>query len=112
MSRDVYLKCGELPRYFRFGTVNFTNGVANSLAIYKESPYSVFQVIAAAAATVKIQGSNEIATGEGVNSNWVDIGTVTLAAAGTDAVVVNAPWRYVRASVTAATAKTEILMGV
>jgi hypothetical protein len=88
MSQDVYIKSGELPRYFQFGNdsnnkpILFTTTVQASQAIYKESPWSTFQVIGSAATTVTIQATNEVATAEGSKANWITIATITLAGAG------------------------------
>jgi hypothetical protein len=49
------------------------------------------------AATIKVQGSND-------NTNWVDLGTITLTLTTTtvsDGFASNAPWKYVRGNVTA-----------
>ena len=79
---NTFIKSGEQPRYFRFGSNNYATGSANSDAIYKESPYSAFQAIVtgtgSVAATVAIQVSNEEATGQGTNSNWITIATISL----------------------------------
>lgn len=121
MSRDVYIKSGELPRYFRFGTVNNTTTTAQSLAIYKESPYATFQGIVtgtgAVGATIVILASNEDATGQGTKANWVTLGTITLTGTTTasDGFTSTAPWRYVSANVTAVSgtgATVEVIMGV
>jgi hypothetical protein len=87
---------------------------ATGVAIYKESIICVFQLTSAAAATAVIEGSLD-------NSNWCPItgtassSTITLAAAGTGAIVENmggSSWRYVRCRTTAATTATTCLMGV
>jgi len=101
-----------LVRPFKFGTALTTAVPANSVAIPKESPWATFQLISAAAATCIIQGSNEDLTSVGTNSNWVALGTITLTGAGTDGFTTEAPWRWVRASVTVASATTSVLMGV
>jgi hypothetical protein len=113
MSTDVRVSSG-LNRQFVFTAAqNKTiSAPAASNSIYKESPFSSFQLISAAAATVLIQGSNEDLTGTGTNTNWVLVGTITLAGAGTDGFVTQAPWKYVRANVTVASATTSVLMGV
>ena len=118
---NTFIKSGEQPRYFRFGSNNYTTGSANSGAIYKESPYSAFQAIVtgtgAVAATVAIQVSNEEATGQGTNSNWITIGTITLSGTttATDGFTTIAPWRFVRAvtsGVSGTGATVEVIMGV
>lgn len=108
---DVRISSG-LVRIFKFGSVLSTSVAAASSSIYKESPLASFQLISAAAATCVIQGTNEEATGIGTNTNWVTLGTITLAAAGTDGFTTEAPWKYVRANVTVASATTSVLMGV
>lgn len=118
MSTDVYIKSGEQPRYFAFSGVNSTTSVAASAAIYKESPYSSFQVIVtgvgAVSATVAIQVSNENATGQGTKTNWITIGTISPSGTttATDGFTTLAPWRFVRANVTAVTGTAEVIMGV
>ena len=123
---DVYLKSGEQPRNFNFGTlttiVNTTTTVANSMAIKKESPHASFQAIVngtgTVGATVVIQVSNEESTGQGTNANWITLGTITLSGTTTNTDGFNStscPWRYVRASVTAVSgtnAVVSVIMGV
>lgn len=121
---DVFIKSGEQPRYFRFGSVNYTTTAVptNSVPLFKESPYSSFQAIATATSgavsgTVLIQVSIEEDTFNGVKSNWITMGTITLSGTttATDGFTTICPWRYVRASVTAisGTAATiEVIMGV
>ncbi len=56
----------------------------------------------AGAATIKIQGSNVASPSS--DGEWIDLGTITLTLATTvsgDGFVSNAPWRHVRANVTA-----------
>jgi len=65
----------------------------------------------AGSATVKVQVSND-------NSNWIDLGTITLTLATTsssDGFSSDAPWRYVRGNVTAISgtgASVNLYMGV
>lgn len=121
MSDNVYIKSGEQPRYFSFAGVNSTTSNASSTAVYKESPYSAFQAIingtGSVSATVAIQVSNEEATGQGTNSNWITIGTISLSGTttATDGFTTIAPWRFVRATVSSITgtgATVEVIMGV
>ena len=119
MSTNVYLKSGEQPRYFAFaGGVTGATGATASAAIYKESPYSTFQVIVngagAIGATVNIQVSNEEATGQGTNSNWITYGTVVVSGstAATGGTAVMEPWRFVRANVVGASGTVAVIMGV
>jgi len=72
-AQGVILKCGELPRAFSFGTptasVSYTTSGQSSLALYKESTYGALQATVngtgAVTATVVIQGSNDLNTGQG-----------------------------------------------
>lgn len=121
---DVFIKSGEQPRYFRFGSVNYTTTAAptNSVPLFKESPYSSFQAIATATSgavtgTILVQASNEEDTFNGVKSNWITIATITLSGTttATDGFTTICPWRYIRASVTAisgTSAQIEVIMGV
>lgn len=119
---DVFIKSGEQPRYFAFNGVNSTAETMASTPTYKESPYSTFQAIvtgadmAAVSATVLIQVTNETDTFNGAKSNWITMGTIVLAdtTAATDGFTTTAPWRYVRASVTAMSSASvvEVIMGV
>ena len=119
---DVFIKSGEQPRYFAFNGVNSTAETRASAPIYKESPYSSFQAIvtgedlATVSATVLIQVTNETDTFNGAKSNWITMGTITLAGTttATDGFTTICPWRYVRASVTAMSASSvvEVIMGV
>lgn len=53
----------------------------------------VIQIVSTGAATVAIEGSLD-------NTNFVNLTTFTLGAAGTDYVVIDAAWAYVRANIT------------
>jgi len=64
--------------------------------MFKDAPKSTIQVVATAAATVVIDASND-----GVNAIATVLGTVTLAGAGSDGFTTDAPWKYIRARVTA-----------
>ena len=121
MSNNVYIKSGEQPRYFAFSGVNSVTTAVVSSPIYKESPYSSFQAIVTGTgtvtATVGIQVSNEEVTGQGVKANWITIGTITLSGTttSTDGFTTIAPWRFMRANVTAVSgtgATVEVIMGV
>ena len=93
------------------GSQKTTTGVTTGNPVYKNSVYTVFQLISAAAATVVIEVSADQGTFQGTNSNWITLGTITLAAAGTDGFATSTAWPYVRARVTAATAATSVVMG-
>lgn len=137
MSDNVYLKSGEQPRNFGFGIVNgaqvtTTTTVSNSAAIPKESPHATYQAIltsatngATVSATIAIQVTNEELTGQGVNSNWITLGTISLTGtinttsgpkSFTDGFnSIGCPWRFSRAAVTAIAgtgATVSVIMGV
>jgi len=117
---DVRIKSGD-QTYFGFTTSNTlsTAAVAASNATYKESPWASYQAIVtgtgSVSATVLIQGSNEDATRDGVKSNWVLLGTITLTGTtvASDGLTTMAPWKYVRANVTAISASSvvEVISG-
>jgi hypothetical protein len=128
----VKVQSGEFPKYFNFGGSTTCTAVGVSASAAKTSPWATFQVIATAvsgtiSATVQIQVTNEDATANGTNSNWLNLGTaITIttqtspATAGFPLVAADmagiAPWRYVRANVTALTASgsgpsCQVLMG-
>ena len=117
----VFIKSGEQPRYFAFSGVNSATTVVASSPTYKESPYGTFQAIVtgtgAVSATVVIQVSNQEATFNGDKSNWITLGTISLSGTttSTDGFTTTAPWRYVRANITAVAgtdATVEVIMGV
>jgi hypothetical protein len=118
---DVFIKSGEQPRYFAFSGVTSTTTNQASSPIFKESPYGTFQSIVTGTgtvtATVAVQVSNEADTFNGIKSNWITMGTITLSGTttATDGFSTICPWRYVRISVTNVTgtnAVVETLMGV
>lgn len=120
MSMNVWVKSG---RVFNLTPAEgITTAVpTNGTAIYKDSPYAAFQGIVtgtgAVTATVLVQASNEQATWEGTKSNWITVGTITLSGTttATDGLTTIAPWKYIRASVTAISgtgATVEVFMGV
>jgi uncharacterized protein with ACT and thioredoxin-like domain len=118
---DVFIKSGEQPRYFAFSGVLCTTSNQASSPIYKESPYGTFQAIVtgtgAVTATIAVQVSNEADTFNGIKSNWITMGTITLSGTttATDGFTTICPWRYVRVSVTNVTgtgATAKVIMGV
>ena len=105
---------GTTPRAMPMNGAALTTSAPNTgNAILKDSLHCTYQVISAAAATVIIEGSND-------STNWAPVtgasgtSTITLAGAGTGAIVepAAAAWRWVRARTTAATTATTALMGV
>ena len=118
---DVRIKSGEQPRYFAFSGALSTMANANSTALYKESPWSTFQVIitgtGSVTATVTIQGSNQDDSFNGVKSNWVTINafSMTGTTSDTQGFTSVSTWRYVRAvvaSISGTGATVEVIMGV
>ena len=118
---DVRIKSGEQPRYFAFSGVLSTTANANSTALYKESPWSTFQVIitgtGSVTATVTIQGSNQDESFNGTKSNWVTINafSMTGTTSDTQGFTSISNWRYVRAvvaSISGTGATVEVIMGV
>lgn len=123
---DVFIRSGKQPEYLEWSTdasgnpVVTTAAPGSSKAIPKGSVYSTFQCVSAAAATCVIEGTNDVTSvGQAINglfvpastNNWVLIGTITLAGAGSDGITSQAPWRWVRARLTTATATTYVIMG-
>lgn len=101
------------------GTITGYNGVlvtGAGSAHYKDSPYSTFQATVtgtgAVTATVAIQCSND-------GTNWCStaLGTITLSGttSSSDGITTIAPWKFIRANVTAISgtgATVVCLMGV
>jgi len=103
MSNNVWLKSGKV--YNLTPETNTTSGVTSTgvqPGVYKDSPYSTFQAIVtgtgAVTATVNIEVSND-------GTNWVatPMGTITLSGttSASDGFTSAAPWKWVRANVTA-----------
>lgn len=112
MSNNVWLKSGKV--YNMLGVGVTTTGVGTS--IYKDSPYSTFQGIVtgtgAVTATINIEVSND-----GVNWVVTPMGTIVLSGTTSvsDGFTSAAPWKYIRANVTAISgtgAIAQVLMGV
>jgi hypothetical protein len=59
----------------------------------QQSTPGVIQVVSTGAATVAIEGSLD-------NTNWANIATVTLGAAGSDYFILDAAWAYIRPNIT------------
>lgn len=88
-----------------------TSAVSVGDWIYKETVFTTFQLISEDAAVCSIEATNDVNTAQGNANNTVLLGTITLAAAGSDGFTTDALWRWVRANVTAAVAPTSVLMG-
>ncbi len=108
---EVHVCNGSLYKMPVNGAALSTTSATTGNAVFKASPGSTFQLISAAAATAIIEVTNEDATASGANSNWITMGTITLAGAGTDGFMTQACWKWVRARITVASAATTVLMG-
>ncbi|HET8686205.1 MAG TPA: hypothetical protein VFM18_06020 [Methanosarcina sp.] len=103
MSQNVWLKSGKV--YNLTPETNYTSGVTTTgaqPAVFKDSPYSAFSATVtgtgAVTATVLIEVSND-------GTNWLStpMGTISLSGttSATDGFTSSAPWKYVRANITA-----------
>lgn len=99
MSGNVWVKSGKVMNLFPEPGVTTT---VTGDGLYKDSPNATYQAVVsgtgAVTATVVIDVSND-------NINWLDtvMGTITLSGttSDSDGFTTNAPWKYVRARVTA-----------
>jgi len=101
MSANVFIKSGFVKDVL-------APTVAATLTgpwMFKDAPNTAIQVVATAAATVIFEVSND-----GVNVIATALGTVTLAAAGSDGFVTSAPWKYLRARITANSGTVNVTM--
>lgn len=103
MSENVFVKSGRVTNLIPDGTKTTLTGNW----MYKDAPKSAIQVVADKAATVVFDVSND-----GVNAVATVLGTVTLAAAGSDGFTTDAPWKYIRARVTYNTGTVNVTMSV
>lgn len=103
MSNNVFVKSGRVTNLVPDGTT----GTPTGAWLYKDAPKSAIQVVATAAATVVFDVSNN-----GVNACATTLGTITLGAAGSDGFTTDAPWKFIRARVTANSGAVSILMSV
>ena len=117
---NVWVKSGKVHNLTPAAGITTAAPTAGT-PIYKDSPYAAIQAIVtgtgAVSATVAIQASNEDATWTGTNANWITIGTISLSGTttATDGFTTDAPWKYLRANVTAISgtnATVTVLMGV
>ena len=120
MSMNAWIKSGKVYNLTTDAGIT-TATPTYSAAVYKDSPYASFQAIetgtGALTATVIIQASNDEATYKGTANNWITIATISLSGNNsvTDGLTTVAPWKYVRAGVTAisgTSAAVKVLMGV
>lgn len=103
MSENVFVKSGRVTDLIPAGTDTTLTGNW----MYKDAPKSAIQVVATAAATVEFEVSND-----GTNAVATLLGTVTLAAAGSDGFTTDAPWKYIRAKITANSGTVNVTMSV
>ena len=113
MGQNVWVKSGRVMNLFAGNGVTTTG--AGSL-VYKDAPQAAFQAVVtgtgAVSATVTIEYSND-----GVNVLSTVGGTITLSGTTvvSDGFTTDAPWKYVRANVTAISgtgATVQVYMGV
>lgn len=103
MSENVFVKSGRVTNLVPDGTSTTLTGNW----MYKDAPKGAIQVVATAAATVEFEVSND-----GINAVDTLLGTVTLAGAGSDGFTTDAPWKYIRAVVTANSGTVNVTMSV
>ena len=103
MSENVFVKSGRVTDILAATSAATVTGNW----IYKDAPKGAFQVVGTAATTVVFDVSND-----GINACATTLGTVTLAAAGSDGFTTDAPWKYVRARVTANSGTVNVMMSV
>lgn len=101
MSSNVFVKSGRVSDLLTTATT------ATGDWKFKDAPKAAIQVVATAAATVVFDVSND-----GTNAIATTLGTVTLAAAGSDGFTTDAPWKYIRARVTANSGTVTVTMSV
>jgi hypothetical protein len=102
MSGNVWVKSGHVHSMPVNGAATSATGTATGNAHYKDAPQTTFQGIVAGTgvvtATIIIDCSND-------GTNWCStaLGTITLSGttSATDGFTTSAPWKYVRARVTA-----------
>lgn len=92
MSSNVYVRSGRVIDLL----APTASATVTGSWMFKDAPKSTIQVVGTAATTVIFDVSND-----GVNAVATSIGTITLAAAGSDGFNTDAPWKYIRARVTA-----------
>jgi len=103
MSENVFVKSGRVTDLL---APNASATLTGSW-MFKDAPKSAIQVVATAAATVIFDVSND-----GVNACATTLATVTLAGAGSDGFTTDAPWKYIRARITANAGLVSIYMSV
>ena len=99
MSQNVYVRSGMVSDLLALST-----GTPTGDWKFKDAPQTTVQAVASAAATIVIEVSND-----GVNAVATPLGTITLAAAGSDGFTTSAPWKFIRARVTANAGNVNVL---
>jgi len=95
----------ELVRSGEVATLlNAQAGVAISPSLELNNINTAIVVTSTASATVNIEVSLD-------NINWAVGATSTLTVAGSDPIIIQASWRYIRANVTASTGNTTVKAG-
>lgn len=105
MSTNVFVKSGRVV-----DLLPSTGTVAATLTgnwMYKDAPKAAIQVVATAAATVVFDVSND-----GITALDTALATVTLVGAGSDGFTTDAPWKYIRARITANSGVVNVYMSV
>ena len=103
MSNNVFVKSGRVTDILpATASATFTVNW-----VYKDAPKTAIQVVATSAATVVFDVSNDA-----INAIETTLGTVTLSAAGSDGFTTDAPWKYIRARVTANSGVVNVTMSV
>lgn len=103
MSSIVFVRSGRVLDIL----APTTEATVTGAWMFKDAPKSAIQVVATAAATVVIEASND-----GVNTVATALGTVTLAGAGSDGFATDAPWKYIRARVTANSGTVSVITSI
>ncbi len=99
MGSNVFVKSGTI-----LTLLAVSSGTPTGSWMFKDAPKTAIQVVATGAATVVFEVSND-----GINAVATTLGTVTLAAAGSDGFTTDAPWKYIRARVTANAANVSVI---
>ncbi len=99
MSTNVFVKSGRV-----IDLLPVSSGTPTGSWMFKDAPKTAIQVVSTGAATVVFEVSNDA-----TNAIATALGTVTLAAAGSDGFTTDAPWKYIRARVTANAANVSVI---
>lgn len=103
MSSNVFVKSGRVTDLLAPNA----SATLTGNWMFKDAPKSAIQVVATAAATVVFDVSNDA-----INACATTLATVTLGAAGSDGFTTDAPWKYIRARITANSGTVNVTMSV